>query len=97
MGNGKRRSIQKCGGSMVACQQEAGPPYSLLLPALKNSPDQIQAPLDGAMPPGFPVLNRGRVNTQLLGHLPLRQAKRPARGDKTFRQCVGRGLRFIPE
>lgn len=54
------------------------------LPNLKSSSDQVQAPLDGSMPPGFPAQNRGRVNTQLLGHLSLRQTERPARGDKAF-------------
>jgi hypothetical protein len=38
------------------------------------------------MPPSFPVLNRRRVNTQLLGHLSLRQAERPARAREAFRK-----------
>ena len=49
------------------------------------------------MLPGFPTLHRGRIDSQLRSHLPLRQAEHPARGDKAFRECVGRGQRVIPQ
>jgi hypothetical protein len=37
------------------------------------------------MPPGFPALQRGRIDAQLFGHFPLRQTEHPARGCKTLK------------
>ena len=49
------------------------------------------------MPPGFPVFDCRRINPQLLGHLPLRQAERPARGGKALREGVGRGQGIVTQ
>jgi len=53
---------------------------------LQKTRYQIQAPPGRFVPSGFPVLNRGRVNTEPLGHFSMRQAKHPARGGKAFRE-----------
>ena len=54
-------------------------------PARKNSSNHVHALTGWSMPSGFSVLDCRWINTQLLGHLPLRQAERPARGDKALR------------
>ena len=49
------------------------------------------------MQPGLPVLDGRRINPQLLGHLPLRQAEPSSRGDKALREGVGGGQGIVTQ
>ena len=68
-----------------------------LLLTPKNSPDQVQALPSGLMPPSLPAHQCRRIDAQLPGHLPLREAKRPARGSKAFRERAGRGQGVVSQ
>ena len=49
------------------------------------------------MPSGFPIIHRSRIDTQLRGHLPLRQAEHPACGGKALREGGSGRQRVIPQ
>jgi len=49
------------------------------------------------MPPRLPPHERRRINAQLRGHLPLRQAERLACSGKPFREFGGGRLRIVSQ
>ena len=55
----------------------------------KDLADPLQALAGGPMPPCLPAHQRGRIDAQLLGHLPLRQTERPAGACQEFWESGG--------
>jgi len=49
------------------------------------------------MPTGFPMPNCGRINTQLGGQLPLRQAEPFPCGGNAFREALGDRDRVVAQ